>query len=200
MVRFVNSPDNVVTPDIFEKLPGRGVWVTANRMSVKTAMKKKAFCRGFKTRVKVPDDLDDQVEAGLLQRILGLLGMAMKSGQIFTGYDQVQTVAGSDYLALRIEASDGSPDGRGKIRVLTKAISHELEKPETPVIGCFSAHDLGRVLGFGRVVHAATAPGSISRSLTQAALRLAGFRDMVPAYWPDRHYETELKSATGAGS
>ena len=34
MIRFVLSPDNVVTPDIAARLPGRGVWVAAERRHV----------------------------------------------------------------------------------------------------------------------------------------------------------------------
>jgi predicted RNA-binding protein YlxR (DUF448 family) len=34
LVRFVASPDGVVTPDIARKLPGRGIWVAADRASI----------------------------------------------------------------------------------------------------------------------------------------------------------------------
>ncbi len=31
LIRFVVGPDNQVVPDVLEKLPGRGMWVTATR-------------------------------------------------------------------------------------------------------------------------------------------------------------------------
>ena len=49
MVRFVLSPDGVVTPDIARKLPGRGVWVSADRKSLEKTIALKSFSRGFKT-------------------------------------------------------------------------------------------------------------------------------------------------------
>ena len=57
LIRFVASPEGVVTPDIRRKLPGRGVWVMATENAVADAVKKKAFARGLKSPVKAPDDL-----------------------------------------------------------------------------------------------------------------------------------------------
>ena len=37
LIRFVVSPDGVLTPDLKRKLPGRGVWVTATRAAVEEA-------------------------------------------------------------------------------------------------------------------------------------------------------------------
>ena len=76
MVRFALSPDNVVTPDISGKLPGRGVWVHSDRETLETAVKKGAFARGFKQQVIVPEGLSGTVETLLLQRLTGLLGIA----------------------------------------------------------------------------------------------------------------------------
>ncbi|HAY06685.1 MAG TPA: hypothetical protein DCY26_08535 [Hyphomonas sp.] len=90
MVRFVLSPDGVVTPDIACRLPGRGVWVTAKREHVETAAKKGAFARGFKTAVTVPEGLADLIETLLVKRCVDLLGFARKAGQAVTGIDQVR--------------------------------------------------------------------------------------------------------------
>ena len=85
MLRFVLSPDGVVTPDIAARLPGRGVWVTAERRHVDTAAAKGAFARGFKSAVTVPDGLSDLVERLLLKRCIDLLGLARKAGLAVTG-------------------------------------------------------------------------------------------------------------------
>lgn len=190
MVRFVKSPDGDVTPDIFSKLPGRGVWVTANRKSLTQAIKKKAFNHGFKSQVNASDNLVDLVAKGLEHRMLGLISMAMKSGQLIVGFDQVRAAATSGPLAWRIEASDGSANSRSKIRVLTKAMSHELDRKDTPVIGCFTSKALGKALGRDHIVHAAIMPGSMARALSDAATRLAGFIALIPSDWPDQEHET----------
>ena len=38
LIRFVVSPDGEVVPDVAAKLPGRGMWLTADRKSLETAL------------------------------------------------------------------------------------------------------------------------------------------------------------------
>ncbi|WP_304191444.1 DUF448 domain-containing protein, partial [Phenylobacterium aquaticum] len=45
LIRFVAGPDGVVVPDLARKLPGRGLWVAADRVSLETAAKKGLFAR-----------------------------------------------------------------------------------------------------------------------------------------------------------
>lgn len=189
LIRFVVGPDNYLTPDVAEKLPGRGVWVKADRASLEAAIEKKAFARGLKSRVTVPDDLVDMVDRLLAKRVLGLFSMALKSGGVLLGFDQVRSAAREDALAWRIEASDGSPDGRGKIRVLTKAVSRELERPIPAVIGCFTASELGQAFARESVVHAALRPGPLAGAVSSAATRLSGFRALIPDDWSDKAHE-----------
>ena len=199
MIRFVLDPEARVTPDIGEKLPGRGVWVSADRKSLETAISKNAFARGLKSKVKTPDDLVDQTTELLRRKLLGLITMAGKSGHIFMGFDQVKSAAQSEYLPWRIEASDGSENGRGKIRVLTKAVSRELEKPMTRVIGCFDSAALGKTVGRDHMTHAALKTGPLSKAVDQAARRLSGFIPLIPKEWPDYAHEIGQKSSVKSG-
>lgn len=189
LIRFVLSPDGQVVPDIAGKLPGRGVWVRATRGALEKAIKTNAFARGFKAKVPAADGLPDLVDRLLAQRVLGLLAMALKSGVIVLGFDQVKSAARSEALTWRVEASDGSADGRSKIRVLTKAVSRELELPIPKVIGCFTATELGQALGRESMVHAAVKTGKLGVSFSQAVERLSGFRPLVPESWPDVAHE-----------
>ena len=62
MIRFVASPDGAVMPDVKRRLPGRGIWITATRQALRTAVARKAFARGFKRDVRVPADLIEVTE------------------------------------------------------------------------------------------------------------------------------------------
>lgn len=115
--------------------------------------------------------------------------MALKGGQMYIGFDQVKSAAQTDPLGFRIEASDGAEGGRGKIRVLTKAVCKELERTPTPVIGCFSAAELGQAFGRDELVHGALKSGPMTKVFRHAAQRLAGFSDLVPGSWPDKSHE-----------
>lgn len=189
LIRFVRSPDGVLTPDVYNKLPGRGVWVSADIMSLHKAVKSNAFSRGFKINTKIPENTDGLVSSLLKRRVLGIISMAMKAGHLTVGFDQVKALVNSTPLAYRIEASDGSEDGRGKIRVISKAISHEMGIGMCPVVGCFSARELGQAIGRETMVHGALRPSGFSKTLKPELKRMAGFVQLIPDKWPDRGHE-----------
>ena len=196
MIRFVVAPDGEVTPDIMGKLPGRGVWVSAERSVLEQAIKTRGFARGFKSKVNVSDDLIELVAQLLARRLLGLLTMARKSGHIAIGYDQVKAAAGSGKIAWRIEAREGASDGRGKIRTLSKAVALELGQAVPKVMGCFSGAELASALGRDTVVHIALPPGKLAKAFGRDAVRYSGFVELIPTEWDDFKHETKaLKQA-----
>lgn len=185
LIRFVIGPGNSVIPDIAAKLPGRGIWVAADRDSVNIAVKKNAFSRSAKTKASAPEDLANQVEALLARSVLGMMGMANRSGQIESGFDKVRAYIQLDPPAWRICAKDAARDGRNKIRVASKA-AWEV----TPLLACFGSEDLGKALGREDVTHAVLKPGRLAKKFKVEARRLGGFRSLIPSDW-----ETELEDA-----
>ncbi len=115
MIRFVLSPDGEVTPDLAGRLPGRGAWVSANRAAVEAALKKGAFSRAFKKQAKTPPGLVDAIDGLLARRVLDMLGLVKRSGDLILGFEQVREAVRASRPACLIEASDGSEDGRGKL-------------------------------------------------------------------------------------
>ncbi len=81
LIRFVAGPGGVVFPDVARKLPGRGMWVEAQRASVELASRKGLFSRSAKAHLKAPPDLADQVEKLLHTRLLNALGLARRGGE-----------------------------------------------------------------------------------------------------------------------
>ena len=73
LIRFVIGPDNQVVPDILGKLPGRGIYVTADCAILEQA-RKGQFSRSAKQAVTVPDGLLDEVERQYPQRATALVG------------------------------------------------------------------------------------------------------------------------------
>ena len=178
MVRFVAGPDGVLVPDIAAKLPGRGVWITANRATMDAATKKNAFARGLKTGVSIPDGLGDTVESLLLQRCQGLLGMAKRSGEVVIGFDQVRAALRKSKPAWLLEARDGGEDGRQKVYSLAKALYNEVK-----VAGALASGELGMAFGRTHVVHGALEPGSLAAAWSKAYRRLTGFRPAPEDLW-----------------
>ena len=166
LVRFVAGPDGQIVPDVLEKLPGRGIWVTSDRAAIDLAVKKKLFARGAKAQVTVPDGLADLVETLVLRRVTDLLAMARKSGDAVAGYEKVKDWLLKDKADVLIQASDGS--GRGKSKLSTPYGGR--------FIGWLTANELGLAFGRETVIHAALGTGGVSKSVVEEAARLKGLR------------------------
>lgn len=181
MIRFVLSPDGDVTPDIQMRLPGRGVWVRADRETLALAVRRGAFGRGFKTQARASADLPDQVERLLARRCIDLLGMARKAGQVVAGFDQVRDALKGARPAFLLEASDGAEDGRVKVYFLAKALYSRVK-----VAGALSAEELGMAFGRDRVIHGLVRRGAIAGNWESVYRRLTGFRPAPELTWfPD---------------
>ena len=181
LIRYALAPDGAVVPDIAAKLPGRGAWVEATRVRIGEAVKKGGFARAFKANAKAPDNLADWTESLLAKRCLDFLGLARKAGAIAFGATQVDAAFRSRPVPAWIEASDGAEDGRMKFSSLHKGL---WGKP-APLVGCFSAADLGMALGRERVIHACLLQERLALAWAVEIGRLAGFRAIAPHSWPD---------------
>ncbi len=169
LVRFVAGPGGEVVPDVRGKLPGRGVYVSATRPALETAVKKKLFARGFKAQVSVPDGLVDEVERQILRRLVDLISLARKSGDAVAGYEKVKDWLAKEEAEILIQAVDGS--GRGKSKLSTPHFG--------TYIGCLTADELGMAFGRQTVIHAALASGGLSKRVVEEAQRLQGMRKMM---------------------
>ncbi|HCI99528.1 MAG TPA: hypothetical protein DHV74_08180, partial [Sulfitobacter sp.] len=78
LIRFVIGPEGQIAPDLAEKLPGRGIWVAADRAALEKAANKGLFARAAKQPVQVPEGLVEQVEALLVRRVIDLISLARK--------------------------------------------------------------------------------------------------------------------------
>lgn len=172
MVRFVVGPDGRVVPDIAGNLPGRGLWLTASREVVETAVAKGRFAKAARGHTVSEVDLADQVGRLLARRCLDLIGLARRAGQAVTGFEKVRACLRQDDAAVLLAAADGGGDGRAKLSGLAGAI---------PEVAVFSRAELSSALGRENVVHAALRPGGLAGKFMTEAARLAGFRVSGPA-------------------
>ncbi|MDR3526045.1 MAG: RNA-binding protein [Rhizomicrobium sp.] len=172
LVRFVVSPDGEVIPDLDAKLPGRGIWLSADRALMAKAMAKNDFSKAAKTKVSWAADLPDHVERLLVTRMQADLGMARRAGLLDAGFDQIVRALDKKVTpAVFFHAADASEDGRRKIFGALR--SRELEGES---IGILSRDELSFALGRENVVHAAIRPSSLADRLIMNAKRLAGLR------------------------
>ena len=166
LIRFVVGPGGVVHPDLAAALPGRGLWLSADRDVVNTACARNLFAKGFCAAVVVDDDLCDRVEGLVAKRCLDLLGLARRAGAAAAGFERVRELLASDGAAVLVFARDAA-DGRRRLERLAAGV---------PVVTLFSAAELARALGREHVVYVALAKGRVAARFAAEAGRLAGFR------------------------
>lgn len=168
LIRFVVGPDDYIVPDVAGKLPGRGIWVRADRAALEKAVQKRLFARGAKQSVKLSGELLEQVETLLLRQVVNLISLARKGGDAITGFEKVKDGVVTGSVAVLLQARDGSEGQKGKIRP---------PNGEKSLISCLFGHELGLAFGRENVIHAALAAGGLDRRIVEEAARLAGVRD-----------------------
>ncbi|HEY9040316.1 MAG TPA: RNA-binding protein [Roseovarius sp.] len=166
LIRFVIGPEGQIAPDLAEKLPGRGIWVAADRAALDKAATKGLFARAARQPVQVPEELTDWVESLLAQRVVNLISLARKSGRAVSGYEKVKASLDKEEAEVLIQASDGSERGKSKL--------------STPHYGSFigwlTADELGQAFGRQTTIHAALSAGGLMQRVVDEAARLKGLR------------------------
>ncbi|MEO0636442.1 MAG: RNA-binding protein [Pseudomonadota bacterium] len=179
MIRFVLSPDGVVTPDVNGKLPGRGVWLTATQGTVGEAVRRKAFARGFRTDCKAPEDLPAQLDGILETFALGALGMGRAAGAVTTGFSKVDQMIRMGDAWMVLTASDVAADGKRKIAQASRAVS-ALGGESPSIYEVFDAAALTGALARrdegATVMHVALNRAQNARNIVRKLERLARYR------------------------
>lgn len=166
LIRFVAGPDGRVWPDLQEKLPGRGFWVSCVAEHLETAIRKKLFAKAARTALRADETLLEQVRDQLACRLQQLLGLARRSGALVTGFAQVEPAIAHGKIALLLIATDAGADGRAKLAA---------KLPPAQILSPLASQQLGPPLGHDYLVYVGLPPGPFTAQVAQAARRLIGF-------------------------
>lgn len=150
MIRFVISPDGIVTPDLEESLPGRGYWVTARYNELMKAVVNDAFSRAAQRKVIVPAALIDQVIVLSRRACLSTLGLARRGWQVEFGYEPVREALLLKKAGVLLIARNAPGD-----------VQHRLDsvRGDVPVVDLFNTAELSAALGRESLAFAAVTKG-----------------------------------------
>ncbi|MDX1485387.1 MAG: RNA-binding protein [Alphaproteobacteria bacterium] len=166
MIRFVAGPDGVVVADLDQRLPGRGLWLAAER-EILAAASGRHFAKALRRPVEVPPDLAQRVEAGLVLRGQNLIGLARRAGVAVAGFEKVRAALSGGTATLLVGARDGAADGRRKLAGAAAGIARAEG---------LTAAELGAVFGRDAVVHVAILDTGFTRPIEAALTLLDGVR------------------------
>ena len=173
LVRFVVGPGGEAVPDVKNKLPGRGIWLTATHAALEEAINRKVFARGFKHEVRLPADLVLRTEMALERAALDALAMAGKAGAVLTGFVKAEIALDRAEVVALLHAAEAADDGKRKLDAAWRR-----GQPDRPpvTITFFTAAQLDLALHRPNVVHAALLAGPVSETFLARYRRLERFR------------------------
>ena len=169
-----------MVPDLKQKLPGRGVWVSGTRRDLGEAIRRSAFAKGFKKDVKVPPDLIETTERLLQRAALDALAIASKAKNVVTGFSKVEAALERDRVKGLLRATEARADGVNKINAVLRRRSGA-NAAEMPVVTAFTSAQLDLALGRSNVIHAALLAGPACVTFLARCLRLERFRTGKPS-------------------
>ena len=143
LVRYAVAPDGALLVDYRHRLPGRGAYTCIDLQCLKVAVERNQFQRSFKGNCNKVDfqALRQALSVAVLQKIVNLLGMGRKSGQIISGSNSVLAeLKRPGSLALVIMTEDISFSIAEKIR-------HLCARQQVKCNQRLSKEELGRILG-----------------------------------------------------
>jgi predicted RNA-binding protein YlxR (DUF448 family) len=169
MIRFVVGPDEQVVPDLGRRLPGRGLWLKAERAVVEQAIARRLFAKAARRAATAAPDLGQRVESLLLARALEDLARARRAGRAVSGFVAVEQMIGRGRAGLLIVPEEAEGDGLGK-----------LQASGLPLERLADAAALGRVFGREQAVYIAVArddvAGRFIGRIAGGAARWRGYR------------------------
>ena len=178
LIRFVIGPEENVVPDIKQKLPGRGVWVTNSRQAVQKAYERNLFAAGFKKKVNVSSEISQNIDDLMVDNIHRGLSMAKKSGLVITGFSKVEALARKGEVNVLFHARDGKEDGLSKIEsaLFAANLAGHYKKGIPKAFTVLGAGQLDIALGMSNTVHVALIKGGASSNLKIQIRKLDEYR------------------------
>lgn len=180
LIRFVADPSGEIVPDLARRLPGRGVWVKAEKAAVAAAVKSNVFARSLKRAVRADPALADRVEAMMERRALDALAMANKAGLVTTGFQQVNELVAGGAPVILVQARDAAEGGREKLLRKHEAVQRAKGR-DARLITSLSGEQLSLAMGRSNVVHAAVIQGGAADRFLDEAERLRRYRSGIAA-------------------
>ena len=90
-IKISLSPDNKLVPDLYNNLPGKSIWVPANKAQIKDILNGNELKAQFGGQMLHTKDLIFLIEKLLRKKILNSISLTKKAGYLAIGLDTIKT-------------------------------------------------------------------------------------------------------------
>ena len=89
-IKISLSPDNILVPDLHNNLPGKSVWLPADKYIITDILKKEILKAYFGIPALLTSDFSVLIEKMLRKKILNCVSLTKKAGNLFIGMDAIK--------------------------------------------------------------------------------------------------------------
>ena len=171
LIRFVQTPDMEIMPDLENRLPGRGAYTCFDIRCLTAAVEQRQFKRSFRHDVTVmpAGQLIEHIRQQLHVRIMGLIGLANKAGVIISGSSLVSEALRRRTKPELVVVASNVSGAIGEKIVHTAAAHH------VPLRTAVLKEDFGKILGKAPRSAIAVTTSSFALQLVKAIDRYRNF-------------------------
>ena len=90
-IKISLSPDNSLVPDLFNKLPGKSIWVPCNKSMLADLLNEENLKNHFGVSRISTKNINALIESVLRKKILSTISLAKKAGRLAIGIDSIKT-------------------------------------------------------------------------------------------------------------
>ena len=164
MIRFVITPSNILTPDLYHEFDGEEFYVIASKRTLEDlALYYDEKCE--KTFQK--ENIISNIDKILSKRIISLIGLARKAGKVIIGYEKIQKSLSFNKIELLLQTKDGSKKRKKDLL---------LPKFQKSRIDCLNRKELGTPFGRDSVTNVGFLKSSFTNPLIFDTSRLESLR------------------------
>ena len=176
LLKFVLAPDNSLTLDLMDNLPGEELSDNCIPRSFRSLLQERfVFPETASCQVIIRENFISYVETALVEHFNSTIGFCRRAGFLIWGFEKVRNALIKKEVILRIEALDGSTSEKRKLDSITIV----------PVLQSLYAYELASSFRRERLVHCALIKKhnsgliGLASSLKDKSFRLAKFRMTV---------------------
>ncbi|MDF7674175.1 DUF448 domain-containing protein [Acetobacteraceae bacterium ESL0709] len=164
MIRFVMGPEGQVVPDFVGRLPGRGLWVKAERNVLDSARLGQAFSRAARKEVRITGEMLDLVRKGLANRLRDGISLARRAGEAVCGFQKCREKLVSGEGGILLCALGASQSELDRLRSGCRSVP----------VGWVPEYVLASAFGRDQAVYAVVVQGALAQRLVADCKRFSG--------------------------
>ena len=178
-----------VVPDLKERLPGRGLWLTA----IGRRRRRRGEAQGFRpllqSRSQGSRRASGSGRAASRRGGLSALALANKAGEATFGNAKVEEAIAGGVASFSPDPCQGS--GRGRLPQTRRQGPPASSGRPVPAIRAFGTDELSLATGRTNVIHAALIQGGAAESVLDGGLALERYRKGKAAFASENGPETD---------